>query len=126
MPLATTLPSTTLLLRTIRGQTRLPAISHTPNIYASRSPEVAELCAKSATFGVWPTNGSSLSRSNILRNWFFHEVIEAAAQNRLEGYDDGLGKTQLRSVKTFANYDCNKTNVHHYQERLHCAPDLGF
>ena len=47
---------------------------------------VADFDPNSATFGVWPTNGSSLSRSNILRNRFIHEVIEAAAQNRLEGH----------------------------------------
>ena len=47
---------------------------------------LAEFAPKSATFGVWLTNGSSLSRSNIRRNRFFHEVIEAAAQNRLEGH----------------------------------------
>ena len=49
---------------------------------------MAEFERKSATFGVWPTNGSILSRSNILRNRFFREVIEAAAQNRLEGHAD--------------------------------------
>ena len=51
---------------------------------------VAEFAPKSATFGVWSTNGSSSSRNNILRNRFFHEVIEiideTAAQNRLEGH----------------------------------------
>ena len=40
--------------------------------------------------GVWPTNGCSFSRNNILCNRFFHEVIEiideTAAQNRLEGH----------------------------------------
>ena len=50
---------------------------------------LAEFAPKSATFGVWSTNGSSSSRNNILRNRFFHEVIEiideTAAQNRLEG-----------------------------------------
>ena len=44
---------------------------------------VADFDPKSATFGVWPTNGSSSSRNNILRNRFFHEV---AAQNTLEGH----------------------------------------
>ena len=51
---------------------------------------VAEFAPKSATFGVWPTNGCRLSRNNILCNWFFHEVIEnideVAAQNMLEGH----------------------------------------
>ena len=47
---------------------------------------LAEFAPNSATFGVWPTNGFSLSMSNIIRNRFFHEVIEAAAQNRLEGH----------------------------------------
>ena len=51
---------------------------------------VAEFAPNSATFGVWSTNGSSSSRNNILRNRFFHEVIEiindAAAQNTLEGH----------------------------------------
>ena len=51
---------------------------------------MAEFAPKSATFGVWSTNGSSSSRNNILRNRFFHEVIEiideTAAQNRLEGH----------------------------------------
>ena len=50
---------------------------------------VAEFAPNSATVGVWPTNGSSLWRNNILRNRFFHEVIEilneAPAQNTLEG-----------------------------------------
>ena len=49
---------------------------------------MAEFAPKSATFGVWSTNGSSSSRNNILRNRFFHEVIEiineVAAQNTLE------------------------------------------
>ena len=51
---------------------------------------MAEFDPNSATFSVWPTNGCSLSRNNILRNRFFHEVIEiideTAAQNRLEGH----------------------------------------
>ena len=51
---------------------------------------MAEFAPKSATFGVWPTNGCRLSRNNILCNWFFHEVIEnideVAAQNMLEGH----------------------------------------
>ena len=49
---------------------------------------VAEFGSKSATFGVWPTNGSSSSRNNILCNRFFHEVIEiikgAAARHQLK------------------------------------------
>ena len=51
---------------------------------------MAEFDPKSAICGVWPTNGSSSSKNNILRNRFFHEVIEiineAAAQNTLEGH----------------------------------------
>ena len=50
---------------------------------------MADFALKSATIGVWPTNGCSLSRSNILCNRLFHEVIEiideVAAQNTLEG-----------------------------------------
>ena len=33
---------------------------------------MADFDPNSASFGVWPTNGFSLSRSNILRNRFFH------------------------------------------------------
>ena len=51
---------------------------------------MADFEHNSATFGVWMTNGSSLWRNNILRNRFFHEVIEilneAPAQNTLEGH----------------------------------------
>ena len=39
---------------------------------------VAEFAPNSATFGVWPTNGCSLSRNNILCNRFFHDVAEPA------------------------------------------------
>ena len=39
---------------------------------------VAEFGPKSATFGVWLTNGCSLSRNNILCNRFFHDVAEPA------------------------------------------------
>ena len=60
---------------------------------------MADFDPNSATFGVWPTNGSSSSRNNILRNRFFHEVIEiineAAAQNTLEGH---AGLERLRRV----------------------------
>ena len=60
---------------------------------------LADFAPNSATFGVWPTNGSSSSRNNILRNRFFHEVIEiineAAAQNTLEGH---AGLERLRRV----------------------------
>ena len=60
---------------------------------------LAEFAPNSATFGDWPTNGSSSSRNNILRNRFFHEVIEiineAAAQNTLEGR---AGLERLRRV----------------------------
>ena len=46
---------------------------------------LAEFGSNSATFGVWPTNGSSSSRNNILRKRFFDEIInEATAQNMLE------------------------------------------
>ena len=51
---------------------------------------MADFRSKSATFCVWPANGSSSSRNNILRNRFFREVIEiineVAAQNTLEGH----------------------------------------
>ena len=51
---------------------------------------MAEFAPNSATVGVWPTNGGSLSRNNILCNRLFHEVIEiideVAAQNTLEGH----------------------------------------
>ena len=45
---------------------RTPAVS---------SVAVADFAPKSATFGLRPTNGSSLSRLNILRNRFFGEVV---------------------------------------------------
>ena len=39
---------------------------------------MAEFAPNSATFGVWPTNGCSLSRNDILCNRFFHDVAEPA------------------------------------------------
>ncbi len=37
------------------------------------------VCPKVCHFGVWPTNGCSLSRNNTLRNRFFHDVAEPAS-----------------------------------------------
>ena len=51
---------------------------------------MAEFGTKSATFGVWPTNGSS---------------------SKQDRGACGLGKTQQRSVKTFTNYDCYERKV---------------
>ena len=39
---------------------------------AVKEPKVADFEPNSASYGVWPTKGSSLSRNNILRNQFFH------------------------------------------------------
>ena len=68
---------------------------------------MADFDPKSATFGVWLTNGSRSSRSNILRNRFFHEVIEiineAAAQNTLEGHS---GLERFSRVVSRVNYIC--------------------